>query len=112
MAKRTQGIREMAEALYDDPEIAEHVVAHAAELGNTKRIEAGEMTLPHPHDAETWHLRTTGQEKKTAREGDTEARLAALEQLLAEMKDSKSPPTPDRERVLTQRQAELEGKVS
>jgi hypothetical protein len=84
MVRKT--IRQMADELYDDPDVAAAVVQDAADHNTTERIEAGELRLPGPVDAKVWHFRKTNTTQdsvdaaaKQARINDLEARLAKLE---------------------------------
>lgn len=52
MNKRT--IKEMADELYQDEELSAAVVADANRRATTKKIEKGELVLPHPIDAKRW----------------------------------------------------------
>ena len=83
---RRQTLEELAESLYDDPEIAQAVVEDADKLGNRLRILSGELTMPHPSDAKRWHDRLHGREDMSLVErtqadeiAQLNARLSALE---------------------------------
>jgi hypothetical protein len=82
-------IRKMAEALYDDPDVASAVVEDANKHGNVAKIESGELFLPHPHDAATWHNRNKGEFERQSDLKDAQARIAALEERLASLTSAK-----------------------
>ena len=75
---RRQTLEELAESLYDDPEIAAAVVEDADKNGNRLRILSGELTLPHAADAKRWHDRLHGREDMTPLERSQADALAAL----------------------------------
>lgn len=90
MAKNRQTLEEMADSLYDDPELSAAVVADCDRLGNRQSVLSGEKVLPHPIDARRWFDRFTGRavatptERSQSNEIDVlKDRLAALEKLIA-----------------------------
>lgn len=64
-------IRERAEALYDDPDTIERVVAHAEKMATTERIEAGELVLPGYEDANRWAASERAREEEESRKDAT-----------------------------------------
>lgn len=68
MAKRN--IKEMASELYQDDTLAAAVVADAERLGTVKRIEKGELVLPHPTEARKWLERKTAELRKQDEEDE------------------------------------------
>lgn len=68
MAKKA--IKDMANELYQDDTLAAAVCADAERLGTVKRIEKGELHLPHPIDAKRWLERKTAELRKQDEEDE------------------------------------------
>ena len=62
-------IKQMADELYQDDTLSAAVVADAESKGTTRRIEKGELTLPHPIEARRW-LQKQMEEKQAHDEED------------------------------------------
>lgn len=94
MSKR-QTLEEMADQLYDDPELSAAVVQDADRLKTRDKIITGQLTLPHPSDAREWLDRKQGKVPMTDREKaqeqvirSQEERLSKLEQAISKKEEA------------------------
>lgn len=94
MAKARLTLEEMAESIYDDPEIAAAVIEDVDKRHNREKIVAGDLTLPTAKDARHWYERITGKAGMTPTERSQaeiiksqDARLTALEAQLRGRKE-------------------------
>jgi hypothetical protein len=56
-------IQELCDERYEDADLIAAIIADAERLETTERIESGELTLPHPTDAQIWHERNQAADK-------------------------------------------------
>lgn len=89
MPKRT--LESMAEALYEDPAIAEFVVKQIRDASTEDAVLNGERVLPHPIDARrNWEI-AEGIYGSTETEREQASRLKQLEQRIAELEGGAKP---------------------
>ena len=83
MARKT--LEERIRDNYEDEEVAQWVADAVAKSGNEEKIEAGELHLPHPHDAKRNMEREKGIKDVPQDQGAKDALIAEQSRRLAEM---------------------------
>lgn len=87
-------LRQMIAARYDNDGVRHAVYDDAVKHGTVEKIESGELSLPHPHDAHTFYLRSIGQENVSAKEREQADQIKALEARLATLEQHVTAPAP------------------
>lgn len=85
MARKT--LEERIRDAYEDDDVAQWVAESVAKSGNEEKIMAGELVLPHPHDAKRNMERERGLKEVPQEPSEKDALLAQQTRDIAELRE-------------------------